>query len=124
MSYKRNMLTVTTCLLALVIILVLFKCSSTNVSADPIVGPPTLETYLINITASIQIFKWMAGGMSVLFTFLIAALIYAYKRDIKGVNDKADGAFKEINTIKRDFLSLEGHDRGCPHRSPTIEAGH
>ena len=122
-KYKRAGLIGVSLFIAIVAMLILMKCSSTEAVADPI-GPPTLETYLININSNIQIFKWMAGGMSALFTLLIAAVVYAYKRDIKEVSKKADSAFKEINNVKRDFLSTTNHDRACPHIGTAVEPGH
>ena len=130
MTLKRARLIGGAILIAIFVMIILARCMPTDVAADPI-GPPTIETYLQNIHSGMVVLKWALGIVGSIFAAFIGVVIYAYKRDIAEVKEdakeaKADAAnaFKEINTVKRHFLSTENHDRGCPHRSPTIEAGH
>jgi hypothetical protein len=118
------------CLAVVVIMLIIMRCLPMTAQADPI-GPPTIETYLQNIHSGMVVIKYVLGAVGFLFFSLIGVITYAYKRDIAEVKEdakeakkNAGDAFKEINNVKREFLSKEGHDRGCPHRNPTIEAGH
>lgn len=119
-KFKRYSLIMLSILAAAI---VLGKCLPESLQADPI-GPPTIEQYMAQINNHFQVIKYMGVIVSALFTLLIGALTYAYKRDIKNVNDKADDNEKDIKDIKREFLSIEGHDRGCPHRSPMVDPGH
>lgn len=130
MTLKRARLIGAACIVAIIVLLALAKCMPTEVSADPM-GPPTIETYLQNIQAGMIVLKWALGIVGGIFTAFICVVIYAYKRDIAEVKKDAEeakasagDAFKEINTVKRLFISTENHDRSCPHRNPTVEAGH
>lgn len=109
MTLKRARLIVFACLIAMAVILILGKCMPTDVSADPI-GPPSIETHLININANMSFIKWMMGVVGALLSALIGVMMYAYKRDLAAVNSKADKALTKTDDIEENFLSIKSFE--------------
>jgi hypothetical protein len=120
MRFKRWMLIATTFLMAMAVMIALVKCSTTEVSADPIVGPPTIEMHLANINSNMQLIKWMAGGLTAMLGLVGSLIAYIFKSTIANlkssighVEKKAEKALKKTDEIEREFMSIATHDRIC-----------
>jgi len=119
------MLIITTLLLAGAVIFVLMECSNTA-NADPtIAGPPTIYEHVAGINASMQFFKYVAGALATMFTFILGLLGYIWKITIANIKSsigyvekKAEKAFdkaEEVDTridtekdrINRDFRAVQ-----------------
>ena len=126
MTRKRARLIGAACIVAIIVMLVLAKCMPTEVSADPVmVGPPTIYEHVAGINASMQFFKYVAGILATMFTFILGLLGYIWritianiKSSIGHVERKAEKAFdkaEEIDTkmdtekdrVNRDFRSVQ-----------------
>jgi hypothetical protein len=120
--FKRYSLIALTILFAVIVVA---KCLPTQIQANPITGPPTIEQHLAGINASLSFFKWAGGVISGLVTLLIGTMGYAYKKDIVRLDKKAQVAIdltvkldekydSKIDHIETNFMSIPTHDRICP----------
>jgi hypothetical protein len=100
------------------------ECSNTA-SADPTIsGPPTIETHLANINATMTFIKYMGSIIAGLVGLLIGSVIYIFKSTIanvrgsihhveKNLKEDIDKNEAEIKDIKRNFMSIKSHEMIC-----------
>jgi len=118
------MLIITTLLLAGAVIFVLMECSNTA-NADPtIAGPPTIYEHVAGINASMQFFKYVAGILAGMFTFILGLLGYIWRITVANIKssirhveenlkEDIDENKDEIKDIKKNFMSIESHKMIC-----------
>jgi hypothetical protein len=116
MSLKRSRLIALILIVAIATILILARYMPTNVVADTIVRPPTIEVHLANINANMQFIKWVMGIVGGLLSALLFVMFYAYRRDLAHVDRKAEKALQKTDHIEETFMSISTHDRICPKK--------
>jgi hypothetical protein len=120
--------------IVLLAILILGRCMAVPAEADPTSGPPTIEQHLTQINANMQFMKYAAMIISGLIGLLIAAVVYAYKRDLAGLkgsiihvekNLKKDiseadrkglRALEKTDHIQEHYLRIDLHDKLCKQK--------
>jgi hypothetical protein len=124
MTLKRARIIAGAVLIAILAMLLLARYLPTEVAADPVAGPPTIETHLASINSNLQFFKLAGGIISGLFFLLIGALGYAYRRDITRLDKKAQVGIDlsekldkkydaKVDHIEENFMSIETHKMIC-----------
>jgi hypothetical protein len=84
-----------------------------NVQADPVPLPPTIDQHLQNINSNMAFIKWLGGAIAGLITLLGGALGYIWTSTIKAIHKRIDANNRELEEVKRDYMSVQAHDRIC-----------
>lgn len=114
--YKRARLVGAVCIAAIAIMLIVARCVPTEVAAN-VVGPPTLYEHVAGINASLAFFRYVAGILATMFTFILGLLGYIWRLTNANMKENIDENKDDIKDIKKTFMSIAAHDRIGPHHN-------